>query len=381
MSNRIEIAVCSTVHQVEDPRIFHRQALTLARKFKVRLYICAPYLKKEYNHNLKIIGLPLWEKKVDRIKNIFLLAKYLRTEKAQVYIFHDPELLFLIPFVKVFKRAKIIYDIHENYRFLLQEKLWIPRYLRKVVSIAYIFIEYLVLYFIDMIWYPVQNIGNYYKNNSKVKKLLVPNIPDLSRFNVNGSLPEKEDLLIYLGTMVEDRGIKELIIAFSKIHKKFPTFKFKLIGSFLSENYRQEISKLIHTLALQDKVFLMDKVPYHEIPSILSRAKIGFINYLPTPNNMNTLSNKLFEYLSMKIPVIAPAYPNYKEVLETYRCGVCINPEDADSIAKAIDDLLSNEKLRKEMGERGKKLVDEKYNWEKEAQNLIHAIEEFVIES
>jgi len=374
MGNKRHIAVCSTVHQFDDPRVFHRQAQTLSKKYATHLYVCAPFRQKLINSRLKIWGLPIWEKKSDRVRNILQLISYLWKENASVYILHDPELLIIVPFLKFFKKGKIIYDIHENYRYLMTEKLWIPEALRNIIAKLYVLIENIILHFVDMIWYPVDNIGKHYDDNRKIKKLLVPNVPDLNHFEFKVDSYPKDNILIYLGTIVEDRGIRELVLAFKKILQKFPSYKLKLIGHFLSENYKTEILNLIKEKGLEGKAEWVNRLPYREIPGILSRTKIGYINYLPTPNNMNTLSNKLFEYLSMGIPVIAPAYPNYIQILEKHNCGICVNPANIDEIANATIELLQDEQKRVRMGKTGQKLFNEKYNWEKNEANLFKAV-------
>ena len=182
MAEKIKIAICSTVHSHDDPRVFHRQANTLAECYHVTLFICAPFAKKEIKNNFVIIGLPVWKKKSDRIKNIILLVRHLLKIDAQLYIFHDPELLILFPFVKWIKRGKIIYDIHENYREFIQGKLWIPPGFRKVLSLIYSTIERVGIYFSDMIWFPVEDVVRHLQNGIGTKKLLVRNLPEINKF-------------------------------------------------------------------------------------------------------------------------------------------------------------------------------------------------------
>lgn len=370
-----KIVICSTVHPYDDPRIFHRQAVTLSKYFNVKLFICAPFNKNNINSNLIITGLPQWNKKLDRLKNISRLSKYLLSEQADIFLFHDPELLPLIPFIKIFKHGSVIYDIHENYKEMIKEKLWIPKLFRRWVSSCYFLFEKIAFNFIDMVWYPVEDIGNHYSNLNKNKKLLVRNIPQLEHFKrISNNNTQILNQFIYIGNMVEDRGIKELIEGFALFNENNRGYRLLLVGPFLSIQYKQDINNLISSLNLNTVVKVIGKIPYQDIPQILSESKVGLLNFLPTPNNMHGLPNKLFEYMAVGLPVIVSNFPNYKNIVEFNRIGICVDPTNRRVIASALERLVKNEKERNEMGVRGKKLVENIYNWEKEGQKIIDAI-------
>lgn len=374
-----DIAICSTVHQFDDPRIFHRQAKFLSNLFNIRLYICAPFNRRRINSRLEVIGLHLWIRKIDRLLNIFLLIKHLLNVKAKIFIFHDPELLGVILFVKIIKRGLVIYDIHENYYEMIVEKLWIPRILRNVVGQIYQICEKIALKYTDMIWYPVKDIGYHYDKYPHLKKLLVRNIPDLTLFrNVSNLKETKKNQLIYIGTMVEDRGIKELVNAFSIFRKNFAGYKLILVGTFKSKNYKDEVHKQVKTLNLEEDLIILEKIPYPKIPLLLSQSKLGVINFLPTQNNIKGLPNKLFEYMAAGIPVLASNFHNYQKIIESHQAGICVDPTDSDAIASAMASILENEKQWRMMGINGKQLVEYKYDWKSESVKITQAIQDLI---
>ena len=71
----------------------------------------------------------------------------------------------------------------------------------------------------------------------------------------------------------------------------------------------------------------------------------------------------MFEYMAAQLPVIASNFPLWKNIIEENNVGICVDPDSTKEIEDAILILLNNKKLAKEMGERGRKLVEEKYNW------------------
>lgn len=371
----MKVAICSTVHQHDDSRVYHRQAVTLADHFDVTIYICAPFDEKKIHPTLFIKGFPIWRKKTDRIKNYFLMIKYLFRSDADVFIFHDPELILLIPFVKIFKRKKTIYDIHENYHGLIREKKWIPAPLRNAVEFTYALVEKLVFKFTDMIWYPVKDIEDYYNRYKSLNKLMVRNVPRLSQFGENHGLNEDpKNQFVFVGTMGRDRGLNEIIEAFSLFSKHNNNYQLLLAGGFYSTAYENEIKSLISSLQMDEKIKLLGKIPYQQVPQLVGESKVGILNHLPTHNYIHSLPIKLFEYLVMGVPVIASNFQNFKDVLEVNDCGVCVDPVDTEDISRAMKDLVSDETRRKQRGVNGRHVVHNDYNWEKEETRLIQAI-------
>jgi len=89
---------------------------------------------------------------------------------------------------------------------------------------------------------------------------------------------------------------------------------------------------------------------------------------------------KLFEYMSAGIPVVASNFPLWKEIVEGNNCGICVDPLKPKEIADAIRYLLEHSEEAKEMGENGRKAVEEKYNWETESKKLLQIYRELLQE-
>ena len=89
------------------------------------------------------------------------------------------------------------------------------------------------------------------------------------------------------------------------------------------------------------------------------------------PNHVNALPNKMFEYMSAGLPVIASNFPLWKEIVEGNKCGLTVNPLSPKEIAEAIRYLLAHPEEARKMGENGRKAVLEKYNWDNESRKLM----------
>ena len=65
MQNNYNIFIGTSVHRWNDNRIFHKEAVSLSKKFSVELHDPADFNKKELK-GVKIIGLRTWNKERDR---------------------------------------------------------------------------------------------------------------------------------------------------------------------------------------------------------------------------------------------------------------------------------------------------------------------------
>ena len=71
------------------------------------------------------------------------------------------------------------------------------------------------------------------------------------------------------------------------------------------------------------------------------------------------------------LPVICTDFILWQKIIEDYQCGICVQPDNVDEIASAIQFLLDNPDVAKQMGENGRRAVAEKYNWGVEEKKLL----------
>ncbi len=363
--------IITSVHRWDDTRIFHRQATSLAKKYDVELHASADFSEKELN-GVRIIGLPKWTKETDRIRSWWILFRRALKSSADVIHFHDPELIPLCFFLKIIKKVKIIYDIHEHVLYDIMDKQWIPVYLKPLVKNVYILFEKICLPRFDAIIYTTPIVGQRYQNICK-NVVSIENYPQLGLFdNSEKSNPDSgTPSVIYLGRVKKERGVKEVILAFREVIKKLPEARFVIVGDVVPHSYELELKKLVADLHLESSVNFSGLVPYQETMKYLGNASCGIVTFLPERNNMACLPNKMFEYMACGLPVIASNFDLYKEVVEGSACGIIVDPENVGMIADAIVDMLSNTESLKKMELNGKRAFEFKYNWEHEEVKLL----------
>ena len=343
---------------------------------KVALFAPAPFRKKKIG-NITIIGIPPWHHKHQRIRLITGLYITFRNNIKHIKSIHvhDPELLPVIYLLHhKNKHLGLIYDMHENYKELIYSKLWIPSFLRSAIKKIYIWIEKKVIPEISgAIYSPKDLKNNLLSLNSRVAR--IENYPILKRESAIHNLDEikrENNKVVYLGEMRRIRGILELIEAIKVVSKTIKNIRLEFIGRAVPSNFEWEIKSKIQQLNLESYISVRGHLPYDEALGLARDANVGIVTFLPTPNNLSCLPNKLFEYMQLCLPVIASNFPHYADIIGKSNCGLLVDPSDPNSIALGIIKLLSDPDLSKKMGNNGRRAVDNEYNWENESNKLLN---------
>lgn len=357
-----KVFIFTSVHPWNDVRIFYKQAISLSKEYSVEIHAPATFAHKTLR-GINIYGLPIWTKKSDRIKTSWLLLKRILRSPADVFHFHDPELIILGLLIKLFGLGKVIYDIHENNNQLIRERLWIPSYLRVPLLVFNSFMERLAIACFDKIIIAEDSYMSFIHGQPEI----IHNYP---LPNSRSSKQEKSIDAIYLGGVMEERGIFELLAIAREVIKEYPMFKMKIIGP-IAENIEGKIRQLTDRWNLQNSLTLTGRMDYESAMEELSHAKIGLVILHPIKNYTQSLPTKIFEYMSYGIPYLATNIPYWMRFFKGDQAGYFVNNEDIKYAASKIVELLNNHELRTNLGEKGKSLVKMKYGWSAEEKILL----------
>ena len=361
-----KILILTSVHPPFDTRIFYKQAQTLV-KAGYQVGLIAQHDRDEIRDGVNIIAIPKPKNRLERMffTTMSLLRKALK-QNAQVYHFHDPELIPVGLFLKLCGK-KVVYDIHEDYKQKFLSTSWIKPFLRPWVSKIFSNFEEISSNFFNHLVLADQITAQRF--NSKKKLTVMPNYPmvnQLQHIKSNGNLAKKrvKFVVMYIGGLSPDRGLFEMVEAMSFLNNK--NIELHLLGRFENPKDEEKIKNL-------ENVKNLGLVPSNQVFPYLLGANVGLVLLQPTPAYLDSAENttKLFEYMLCGLPVIASDFPNLRKIIEGNKCGICVDPTDPGKIAEAIKYLRRNPAQAKKMGENGREAVFKKYSWENEEHKLL----------
>lgn len=262
---------------------------------------------------------------------------------------------------------KMIYDAHELYVPSNEDKFSMREYF-------FYFFEKIAIKRADLVICAQEKRGEIMQRHFKLKRspLVIRNISYLPKGNefeetLQGKLDDffsiKAITVVYAGVISPERKIESLVDAMNKLGHGY---KLLIIGSGDAEkNLVNAINK-----AENKQILMVGSVPYNQLASILYKCDIGYLTYPPHGiNNIYCAPNKMFEYASVGIAMVAPYNPTIKTEFEKYKIGIC-----DDDIVNAIQHVAEN---LDEYKSNLKKLL-QLNSWEKEASKLLVHVEKLI---
>jgi len=107
-------------------------------------------------------------------------------------------------------------------------------------------------------------------------------------------------------------------------------------------------------------------------PSYLVSADLCISPLHKNLHHDTTLANKLFQYMGFSRPILASDVQAQKDILELSGSGITHIAEDPEDFAEKCIELYTNEERRKQMGDRGKKFLEEEFNLSRVGQDLVN---------
>jgi glycosyltransferase involved in cell wall biosynthesis len=134
--------------------------------------------------------------------------------------------------------------------------------------------------------------------------------------------------------------------------------------------HRAALDRYARDLGVSSHVEFLGPLAPREAWSVLSRCHVGVAALAPIANHRQSYPTKMFEYMSLGLPVVVSDFPLYRDVVERHGAGVCVDPEDPDAIAAALRMLADRPAEAHAMGQRGREAVRTTYRWDKEREKL-----------
>ena len=166
------------------------------------------------------------------------------------------------------------------------------------------------------------------------------------------NIKESDFVLLFIGRVVKDKGVDELIEAFNILNKKYKDIKLLIVGDFEADlNPIDNIELLNSNRDIIRIDFQKDIRPYLSISSI-------FV----LPSYREGLPNSLLEAGSFGIPLLATNINGCNEIIIDRENGLLVEKKSIDSLTNGIETLIKDRKLYKKLKSNVRNSIIKRYN-------------------
>jgi glycosyltransferase involved in cell wall biosynthesis len=179
-----------------------------------------------------------------------------------------------------------------------------------------------------------------------------------------GTTPDVGDrpYILFLSRLHYKKGLDFLADAFARVHEKAPDWQLVVAGP--DGGAREEFVARVKQLGLENSVCLVGPVYGAAKFELLRRAGCFCL-----PSRQEGFSVAILEALACRIPVVISENCHFPEVSEA-GAGLIV-PLEPLTIGDAILELATDPDRRRHMGQTGRRLVEERFTWDRVAAQSI----------
>jgi glycosyltransferase involved in cell wall biosynthesis len=175
-------------------------------------------------------------------------------------------------------------------------------------------------------------------------------------------------IILFVANLYREKGVFDLLYAFRRVVDRLG--RATQLRLLLAGRGREKtrILGLIRRLRLEDYARVIGSFPYSSIPQLHNIADIFVLPSIPVSTWQEQFGYVLVESMACGKPVISTLTGAIPEVVAD--AGVLVPPNDFLSLANALEDLISDEKKRTELGQKGRQRAEEVFDSRRVAAQL-----------
>ena len=370
---KVKVAHLTSHHEPFDNRVFARECQSLVQAgYEVVLIV--QHERDEVKEGVRIRAVPRYRNRLERVtRTAFLVFRQALAEEADIYHFHDPE---LIPWAMVLRLLgkRVVYDVHEDYAQAAGVRPWLPAWARRLVARFYDLLATIARAGASKVV-----IAERYYDRRFPGATYVLNYPRLEKFKALTTIERRRAStirLLYTGSITASRGA----LNHARILRHLPEAELLMIGHCDAETaalLRAEVGpearlRLPH----------VDRWVEHEeiVEAYRQPWTCGLAVFSFSPHYCEKELTKFFEYMAAGLPILCSHFPAWRELIEGSGVGMCVDPEDPAAAAAAIRRLHADPALFQAMSEAGRQASLDRFSWSSQARNLVGAYRELLQE-
>ncbi len=190
-------------------------------------------------------------------------------------------------------------------------------------------------------------------------------LPDPAAFRKRFPELGQDLLILFLGRLHYKKQPAVLVRAFQKVAVKNPHVRLILAGSG-NENFVQKLRNLVNDLGLKNRVLFTGM-----LSGLAKQEALAAADLFVLPSLHENFGISVVEAMAAGCPVIVSDQVNIARDIIRARAGI-VCPAKASEIADAISKLIHDEELHKRMGENGRRLFQDQFEWRNVTRSLLN---------
>ena len=164
--------------------------------------------------------------------------------------------------------------------------------------------------------------------------------------------------LLYLGAVMESKGILDLLEACRILREEGHHFRLKVVGEFWDRANQDKFEHVMAGHHLDDRVSYLGSLYGEEKDRVLEESDIFCF---PSYYEAETSGLVAMEAMRSGLPVVATTWSGIPEVVADGETGFLVPPRSPAHLAEKLRLLLQNRDLRSTMGRRGRERYEARF--------------------
>lgn len=298
---------------------------------------------------------------LNNLRSLVLLYRLIRREKYDIVHVHTPVAAVVGRVAAWLARVPIV--IYTAHGFYFHDRM--PVYKRRPL----VWLEKLLARITHVIFTQSnedadtavrEGIGSKNKvvwigNGVDVAKFQNENVPTRAKFG----LSENDHVVGFVGRMVREKGIVELLKAVESVSRAIPTVKLMVVGDTLESDRDRKAKELVRLLIYRDG--LASRTVFtgfvEDIPGVMAAMDV-----LALPSYREGMPRVIIEAMASAKPIVATNIRGCREEVVHGVTGFLVPPQNSAALAKALLNVLSDRVLATQMGLNGRERAVEHFD-------------------
>ena len=233
---------------------------------------------------------------------------------------------------------------------------------------------------IDGLFVITPALKRYYENHFQISsdKIEVLNmVVDPERFDDYIGI-KRDNIITYCGIISERKdGISYLIKSFDIVHRAFPNYQLRIVGSFENKETENAVMSLINELSLDSNIQITGPISPQKMPQLLCSSKILALARPNEKGNSYGFATKIGEYLMSEVPVVMTNVGNVTDYLTNGKDIILAEPNNIQDFSDKLLWVINNYAEAVCIGREGRKTAIRYFNPKYEAEKIIKRVFEY----